>query len=51
VVKKGTVALTVADPTKFECNVLVSELDISSITVGGNATVAVDASGRISPQR
>lgn len=42
-VKKGTIAMQIADPTKFEVVVLVSERDISSIKVGGEATVLVDA--------
>jgi RND family efflux transporter MFP subunit len=42
-VKKGTVAVTLADPNKFEAEILVSEMDIAQVEVGGNATVQVDA--------
>jgi HlyD family secretion protein len=42
-VKKGTVAVTLADPNKFEAEILVSEMDIAQVKVGGNATVQVDA--------
>ncbi len=42
-INKGAVAVTVADPAKFEVNVLVGERDISSMSVGGIATVSVDS--------
>ena len=35
VVQKGTVAMTIADPTKFEADLLVNETDISKIRLGG----------------
>ncbi|MFC1917682.1 HlyD family efflux transporter periplasmic adaptor subunit [Chloroflexota bacterium] len=40
---RGTVALQIADPNKFEAEILVSELDISQVPLGGKATVQVDA--------
>jgi RND family efflux transporter MFP subunit len=42
-VLKGTVAVTLADPNKFEADILVSEMDISQVAVGGAATVEADA--------
>jgi HlyD family secretion protein len=42
-VKKGTVAVTLADPSKFEASILVSEIDISNVKVGGAATVQPSA--------
>jgi HlyD family secretion protein len=42
-VKKGTVAMTIADPTKFEAEVMVSEVDILKVQVGGPASVLVEA--------
>lgn len=42
-VKKGTVAVTLADPTKFEAEVMVSEVDISQVKLGGAASVQVEA--------
>ncbi|MHB8104359.1 MAG: efflux RND transporter periplasmic adaptor subunit [Dehalococcoidales bacterium] len=42
-VKKGTVAVTIADPNKFEASVMVSELNILKVKIGGTATVAVEA--------
>jgi RND family efflux transporter MFP subunit len=44
-VLKGTVAVTLADPDKFEADILVSELDIVNITLGGTAWVEVEALG------
>lgn len=43
VVKKGAVAVTLADPNKFEANIQVNEHSISQIKLGGNAAVTVDA--------
>jgi multidrug efflux pump subunit AcrA (membrane-fusion protein) len=40
---KGTVAVQIADPTRFETVLLVSEVDIFDITLGGEAYVQVDA--------
>jgi HlyD family secretion protein len=42
-VNKGAVAAQIADPGKFEVGVLVGETDISSIAIGGMATVSVDS--------
>jgi RND family efflux transporter MFP subunit len=42
-VKKGTVAVTIADPNKFEADILVSEIDIQKVKVGGTATVQPSA--------
>jgi HlyD family secretion protein len=42
-VKKGTVAVQLADPDKFEADILVSEMDIFQVTLGGEAQVQVDA--------
>jgi RND family efflux transporter MFP subunit len=44
-VMKGTVAVQIADPNKFEADILVSELDISQVEEGGEASVQVDAFG------
>jgi HlyD family secretion protein len=42
-VKKGTVAMTIADPNKFDAEIMVSEVDILKVQVGGTATVQVEA--------
>jgi len=42
-VKSGTVAVVIADPNKFEADILVSEFDIFQIELGGEAVVQVDA--------
>jgi len=42
-VLKGTVAVTLADPDSFEADILVSEMDILQIKLGGEAWVQVDA--------
>ncbi len=39
----GTVAVQIADPDRFEVDILVSEMDILPVTVGGKARVSVDA--------
>ncbi len=41
---KGAVALSIADPTRFETNVLVSEMDINRIQIGMTANVQTMAS-------
>ena len=41
-VLNGTITVTVADPNKFEADILVSEKDISQIKLGGNATAQID---------
>ena len=40
---KGTVAVTLADPTKFEADLMVSEMDILQVKLDGEAQVQVDA--------
>ncbi len=42
-VKKGTVAVQLADPAKFEADIMVSETDIFQVKLGGEAWVQVDA--------
>jgi len=44
-VTSGMVAVTLADPDKFEVDILVSEFDISQVEIGGEAIVEVDALG------
>jgi RND family efflux transporter MFP subunit len=39
----GTVAVTIADPDQFEADILVSEMDIFDLELGGDATVHIDA--------
>ena len=39
----GTVAAQIADPNKFEADILVSEMDILQVQIGGNATIQADA--------
>jgi HlyD family secretion protein len=47
-VKTGTVAVAIADPNRFEADILVSEMDIINVELGGTAYVQVDALGGIS---
>jgi HlyD family secretion protein len=42
-VLSGTVAVQLADPEKFEADILVSEMDIMQVELGGQAWVQVDA--------
>ena len=42
-VKKGTIAVQVADPNKFETEIMVSEMDILSVRLGQYASVQIDA--------
>jgi HlyD family secretion protein len=42
-VLKGKVAMQLADPSQFDANILVTEKDIFSIKIGGDATVSLDA--------
>ena len=42
-VMTGTVAVQLADPSKFEADILVSEMDILQVKLGGEAWVQVDA--------
>ncbi len=47
-VKKGTVAVTIADPTKFEAQIMVSEVNILKVKLDGDATVQVEAAQGVS---
>ncbi|MFC2069174.1 efflux RND transporter periplasmic adaptor subunit [Chloroflexota bacterium] len=47
-VKRGTIAVTIADPNKFEADIMVSELDIFQIKLGSEGYVQVDAMSGIS---
>jgi len=42
-VLKGTVAVVIADPNKFEADIMVSEMDIFQVRLEGEAYVQVDA--------
>jgi multidrug efflux pump subunit AcrA (membrane-fusion protein) len=42
-VLNGTVAVTLADPEKFEADILVSEMDIMQVKLDGEAWVEIDA--------
>lgn len=42
-VVNGTVAVQIADPNKFEADILVSEMDIIQLEIGDGAMVEVDA--------
>lgn len=42
-VYKGTVAVTIADPDKFEAEIMVNEMDIFNVILGGAASVEVTA--------
>ena len=42
-VKKGTIAVQIADPDKFETEIMVSEMDILNIKLGQYANVQIDA--------
>lgn len=42
-VLNGTIAATIADPNKFEADILVNEIDIPQVKVGGQATVIASA--------
>ncbi|MGD0794206.1 MAG: efflux RND transporter periplasmic adaptor subunit [Dehalococcoidales bacterium] len=42
-VPNGTIAVTVADPNKFQANILVSEMNIMNVQVGGDATMTLNA--------
>ena len=41
-VYKGSVAMTIDDPTQFETQILVSEMNINSLSVGINGTLSAD---------
>ncbi|MFH1087076.1 MAG: HlyD family efflux transporter periplasmic adaptor subunit [Chloroflexota bacterium] len=42
-IKKGIVAVSIADPTKFQADILVSEMDILQVQMGARATVEPSA--------
>jgi multidrug efflux pump subunit AcrA (membrane-fusion protein) len=42
-IQKGTVAMTIADPSQFEASVLVTENDINTVKLDGTATISLDA--------
>lgn len=42
-VKKGTIAVQIADPNKFETEIMVNEMDILSVRLGQSASVQIDA--------
>ncbi len=42
-VQKGTIAVQLADPAKFEAKIMVGEKDIFQVKEGGSATVQIDA--------
>jgi HlyD family secretion protein len=42
-VLNGAAAVTIADPNKFEADILVSEMDITNVNLNGVATVTADA--------
>jgi len=42
-VQRGTVAVQLADPNKFEAEVMVNEMDIFQVKLGGDATVQINA--------
>jgi len=47
-VLKGTLAVQLADPSKFEADILVSEMDIFQVKLGGEAMVQADAMRELS---
>lgn len=42
-VQRGIVAVRLVDPNKFEADVMVNEMDIFKVKLGGNATVQINA--------
>ncbi len=42
-VMKGTVAVTLAEPNKFEADIMVGEMDILQVKLGGEAWAQIDA--------
>lgn len=45
---KGTIAMQIADPNQFEANIMVTEKDVFSVKVDGDATVSIDALSGVS---
>jgi HlyD family secretion protein len=42
-VAKGTVAVEIADPTRFQVGIMIGESNISEMKLGGKATVTIDS--------
>jgi HlyD family secretion protein len=42
-IQRGVVAVRLVDPTKFEAELMVNEMDIFQLKLGGDATVQIDA--------
>jgi RND family efflux transporter MFP subunit len=42
-IQRGVVAVRLVDPTKFEAEVMVNEMDIFQLKLGGDATVQINA--------
>jgi HlyD family secretion protein len=42
-IQRGVVAVRLVDPNKFEAEVMVNEMDIFQLKLGGDATVQIDA--------
>jgi multidrug resistance efflux pump len=42
-IQKGTIAMVIADPNQFSAKILVTEDDIFSVKLGGDATVSLTA--------
>jgi RND family efflux transporter MFP subunit len=42
-IQRGVVAVRLVDPTKFEAELMVNEMDIFQLKLGGEATVQIDA--------
>ncbi len=42
-IQKGTVAVSLADPAKFEAKIMVGEKDIFQVKEGGTATIQIDS--------
>jgi HlyD family secretion protein len=42
-VQRGVVAVRLVDPTKFEADIMVNEMDIVNLKLGGDATVQINA--------
>ena len=43
IVQRSDTLVEIADPNKFEANVLVTERDVTSVVIGGDASVSFDA--------
>ncbi len=47
IINKGNVAITMTNPSKLEADILVNEIDIFNVKVGGTANVQVDAANSL----